>query len=325
MGCSLFAQSRQLFGEVECNQTTDRPMVDDSHFSIMFQTKSNQMNVLGSDHKIHSLLRRVVQRPKFLVSFETLLDNELSRRALIRLLRMSLKIGSFVHTRLSVLCSSHHGEMKLNINFRIYLMALRLKRSYTFSDTLWSKSCVLKGRQRTKSVQSSATIVVHFILRRLRLSLTRIFVCAFFKRKHIFRISDIFEAEDSTKKEIIMCYAPHLSGKKVTRDLSRGQRRKKGNLHIFWALLDQFFFLLTISSLLLHINIIYIFTLLSSESKNSLKSRRMMNTRPLKHDSRELNWVESFFSRSLSCIFSTLEFKMAGIDWWSFLFYYFFE
>lgn len=116
-------------------------------------------------------------------------------------------------------------------------------------------------------------------------SLGSFFVCAFFKRKHIFRISDIFEAEDSTKKEIIMCYAPHLSGKKVTRDLSRGQqRRKKGNLHIFEHCWINFFPPHpSLSSLLCLILILYIFLLVSSESKNSLKSRRMMNTRPLKH------------------------------------------
>lgn len=61
--CTISTTLRRSW--VQPNQPA-RLMVDDSHFSIMFQTKSNQMNVLGSDHKIHSLLRRVVQRPKFL-------------------------------------------------------------------------------------------------------------------------------------------------------------------------------------------------------------------------------------------------------------------
>lgn len=308
MGCSLFAQSRQLFGEVECNQT-NQP--DWWLMIVIFQLcfKLNQIKWMYSAWIIKYILCYGAScKGQNFCEFWNFVS------ARIRLLRMSLKIGSFVHTPLCAVFSSWRDETKYK--FSDISHGFTIEASYTFSDTLWSKSCVLKGRQRTKSVQSSATIVVHFILRRLRLSLTRRFLCVLSSKGNIYLEFQIFLRQKTlTKKEIIMCYAPHLSGKKVTRDLSRGQRRKKGNLHIFLSTVGSIFSSSPIASLLVHINIIYIFTLLFWVEKLTQISTDDEYKAPQTWFSGVGNWVESFFSRSLSCIFFFYTWIQNGWNW----------
>lgn len=148
------------------------------------------------------------------------------------------------------------------------------------------------------------------------LSHTQIFVCAFFKRKHIFRISDIFEAEDSNEKRNHHVLCPTLEWKESdSRFITRSEEEKGKFTHIFEHCWINFFSSSPIASLLLHINIIYIFTLLFWVEKLTQISTDDEYKAPQTWFSGVGNWVESFFSRSLSCIFFFYTWIQNGWNW----------